>query len=718
MTAVIRGLHARRVAIAIAFAALAACGGDGGTAGASDPPPSPFSGLSCSAPAGAGWCWQRPLATAFDVHDLFFLDAQRGWAAGENGTVLRTDDGGGTWLTFSAGRRSRLSQIRFADALNGWALVAQDAQLLRTSDGGRSWAATAAPPILFPETLQLTRSGMLVLSGGTLVGRFRIGLTVLSEDGGNTWRVPAGAGTGDVVTDSGVIWQGAQRSQDGGRTFERHPAFPALRLGGVIGSEGRRVWAVVDVDTAPFHQAVGWSEDDGETWRFWPVETPAGLDTRRVEPAWLYADGTGWGYVRGGLIENEFWGHTNDAGRTWQPLALPAGVDPQALSGGVRIDGKTLWFADTSGAWITRDGGQGFSAFALPPGFVSGPFGSSGSRDSAGAIVLRDSDGRSWRSADDGGHWMPVPGATAGDAAITALSFISATQGMALASDGVLLATADAGLSWARRTRLGSKATGAGHLHVAAGQWWLVDGDARIQRSADGGLTWGAVAVSSAGSEPVVALRFFTASEGVATTLACVEQDIGRVCDLWAHATQDGGKTWQRRASPAGNSVAAMAFGSALRGVRVRNDGSGIVEWSHDGGITWPAASVDAPFGLAATKITWVDENLVWMVNFRGLARSRDGGRTWASVTVQELPERPGQTAQPFLRDLAFADANRGWLVGEDGIVMATTDGGESWQLQPVSTQQALTSVFALDAQRAWIGGSRGTLFGTATGGR
>jgi len=32
-----------------------------------------------------------------------------------------------------------------------------------------------------------------------------------------------------------------------------------------------------------------------------------------------------------------------------------------------------------------------------------------------------------------------------------------------------------------------------------------------------------------------------------------------------------------------------------------------------------------------------------------------------------------------WLRDIDFYDANNGWIVGGYGLILRTTDGGESW---------------------------------------
>ncbi len=71
----------------------------------------------------------------------------------------------------------------------------------------------------------------------------------------------------------------------------------------------------------------------------------------------------------------------------------------------------------------------------------------------------------------------------------------------------------------------------------------------------------------------------------------------------------------------------------------------------------------------------------IWAVGDRGLVMaSRDGGRTWT---------QPELTSGVNLTGVAFANSQRGWIVGgfawpltgrSDGTVLRTTDGGEHWK--------------------------------------
>jgi len=92
-----------------------------------------------------GRSWQNPPAALPDVasdHFDFQALAVAGthvWVAGSPGTrVFHTDDGGHTWSATTTGQTAPIRAITFADHEHGWA-VGDLGNILVTQDGGRSW---------------------------------------------------------------------------------------------------------------------------------------------------------------------------------------------------------------------------------------------------------------------------------------------------------------------------------------------------------------------------------------------------------------------------------------------------------------------------------------------------------------------------------------------------------------------------------------------------
>jgi len=66
------------------------------------------------------------------------IDCSRGWIAGDHGTILHTEDGGGTWRDQPSGTTARLNAIQFVSTQLGWA-VGDRGVILKTVNGGKEW---------------------------------------------------------------------------------------------------------------------------------------------------------------------------------------------------------------------------------------------------------------------------------------------------------------------------------------------------------------------------------------------------------------------------------------------------------------------------------------------------------------------------------------------------------------------------------------------------
>jgi len=107
----------------------------------------------------------------------------------------------------------------------------------------------------------------------------------------------------------------------------------------------------------------------------------------------------------------------------------------------------------------------------------------------------------------------------------------------------------------------------------------------------------------------------------------------------------------------------------------------------------------------AGTRIVAVGEHGI-------IVLSDDAGKTFRQATA--VP------ASVTLSAVYFSDAEHGWAVGQWGVILASTDGGEHWTLQrsDASTDQPLFSVYFKDAQHGWAVGLWSLMLATQDGGR
>jgi photosystem II stability/assembly factor-like uncharacterized protein len=124
----------------------------------------------------------------------------------------------------------------------------------------------------------------------------------------------------------------------------------------------------------------------------------------------------------------------------------------------------------------------------------------------------------------------------------------------------------------------------------------------------------------------------------------------------------------------------ALVLDAANAGSRVVTVGErGIINYSDDQGASWQQAKV--PVNVLLTAIYFADANHGWAVGHDAvILATTDAGATWALQNYSPELDTP-------LLDVWFADARRGFAVGGTGWVFATEDGGASWNRQEVSAQ-------------------------------
>lgn len=97
----------------------------------------------------------------------------------------------------------------------------------------------------------------------------------------------------------------------------------------------------------------------------------------------------------------------------------------------------------------------------------------------------------------------------------------------------------------------------------------------------------------------------------------------------------------------------------------------GLILFSDDNGASWAQAQV--PVQVMLTAVRMLDAQTGWAVGHDAvILRTHDGGETWQLVHYAPQAQLP-------LLDIWFRDANNGFAVGAFGIFMASADGGDTW---------------------------------------
>lgn len=181
--------------------------------------------------------------------------------------------------------------------------------------------------------------------------------------------------------------------------------------------------------------------------------------------------------------------------------------------------------------------------------------------------------------------------------------------------------------------------------------------------------------------------------------------------------TDDGGKTWVKQESPVDVFLMGIDFVDAEKGWAV--GGNTTILHTADGGKTWKIQFQDDDYYLK--RVSFCDDRNGWAVGEFGYTfHTVDGGETWEhQAGFFEISDETGQIEGDVFRfDVLAVDPMTAWVVGIDGYVRKTLDGGENWldvtQASNVPRQQIFTIESIRD--RVFIGGNRLLLASTDGG--
>lgn len=124
----------------------------------------------------------------------------------------------------------------------------------------------------------------------------------------------------------------------------------------------------------------------------------------------------------------------------------------------------------------------------------------------------------------------------------------------------------------------------------------------------------------------------------------------------------------------------------------------GTLYWAEDGDISqWNEFSLYED--LQFTEVRFVDADNGFAVGeFGTVIATTDGGDTWEQR--EPIPN------EFYPMGVDFLDANTGWAGGLDGIIWHTTDGGQSWQRQQSVTSSPIYRIHANGHGVFAVGGS------------
>ncbi len=458
--------------------------------------------------------------------------------------------------------------------------------------------------------------------------------------------------------------------------------------------------------------------------------------------------GNGWAVGTCGTLAS-----TQNNGQDWTIGTSPDGLDFDAVTCKPGTDCQTVFLGRDGQVFRSTDGGQNWTEITVN---CSDPRGFQFVDDQV--IVLSHSNESLFRSTDSGDTWTEIPLEYTHRGEI---HFPSATAGYIFQqSGGPLLKSIDGGATWDSIYQFDANALYGDWIDENIG--FLYDQNRQIFKTTDGGNNWTLVTdtgvpsnlryLAALSETDLVAYVFpnsiFSSTDGGVTwgnNASIGEGQYGlrfqgihnNGNDFWISSwgteilySTDGLQTATSQFPALRPSFEAVSFPSNDIGYALQ-EREGMFKTT-DGGDTWTQLT-NTFFTVSRDFLVLDDDTVIIPYNSSGPQITKDGGQTWEKLFpdamqdttyvfhVEQLPggrlylfgsvhgaysDDGGDTwdvivhgLNTFPRSMVFIDDQNGVVGSDGGKIMATADGGESWELVVDGdfTNQPITNLFVLE---------------------
>jgi len=596
------------------------------------------------------WKWQNPLPQGKSLNEISTVDSNNVFAAGDNGLLLKTIDGGINWEIIETGYPNNLRTVCFIDKLTGW-VCGENGIILRTTDGG------------FNFTRQDTRLGTFDI----------ISVFFTSTDRGY-----AACSNGVLLNTSngGLNWIPV--------IFNPQPSFSKVYfvnhdVGWLIGGNG-----IIKKTT-----------DSGKSW----FDQNSGVTT--ILSSICFIDmSNGWICGQSGLILR-----TMDGGNSWGSISS---TTTNWLLSICFIDKTTGLSVGRNGILLrTGDGGDSWDKQVQDSTLTFNTV----SFLSQGTGWIAGSSGFLAKSIDAGLNWDFQ---SSGDRAnMNAIYFINHDLGFIVGDKGAIYKTTDSGNSWLKKdskTDINlNDISYYSHYHLK--DLWIAGNSGTVLRSTDFGETW--IKYDYHNLTP-----YNLYSISAIGSLNCII--VGEKGTLLQIQILNGFKAYSLK----------TGFGNIRNLFLVTpNYGFCVGESGEDGQGTFTDFSlgynslhpsvfneINPNFSVSDLNQVTFQKNQGSMYSFKNgfiigrfgiLLKTTDLGKTWKKSTV-DITEGKGITVVDSLNVL---------VCGTNGDIIKSTDGGNNWIKLSTHIRTTLSKIYFRDEQTGWVIGPNGLIMRTVNGG-
>jgi photosystem II stability/assembly factor-like uncharacterized protein len=311
-------------------------------------------------------------------------------------------------------------------------------------------------------------------------------------------------------------------------------------------------------------------------------------------------------------------------------------------------------------------------------------------------------------------QWIPQNSGTSNN--LNYVYFTDADTGYAIGDSGTILKTTDGGDNWSIQSS-GLLKSLRSVFFTSSNEGYIVGDSGTILKTINGGVSW-EFQISGI-TDAITSVHFPEPNTGYAVGGTFLTGTILK--------TTDGGTNWTIIKSDSNITLSSVFFTNVNTGYAVGTNGwmsnEGLILRTTNGGTDWIATVFNDYYGTGFHTVCFPEANIGYVVGgccgpgtiFGILYKSTDAGENW---TGQEWINVSAMGAG----SIHFLNADTGFVTSAygSGAIFKTTNGGVNltgWITPTFSYPSLLNSVYFTDIETGYVVGEGGTILKTTDGG-